>query len=272
MLKAPTEFIIIFIFISVLLILALGVFMVIIIYRYQQRQNSYFRNIRSLKISHQNSLLQSQLEIQEQTFQNISREIHDNIGQKLTLAKLHLNTLAYNSTDETISRVNDSILMISEAITDLSDISRSMNSEILLNNGLIKALEFEATQLLKSGKYKISFSATGNPVFLDANTELLLFRIAQEAVANIIKHADATVITILLHYDNTFLTMEITDNGKGFCLDENRFGTGLSNMKKRADTLKADLQINSSPNEHTQIKIEIPPYEKNSHVQTDPGR
>lgn len=266
MLKAPTEFIIVFIFISVLLMLALGIFMTIIVYRYQQRQNSYFRDIKSLKISHQNSLLQSQLEIQEQTFQNISREIHDNIGQKLTLAKLHLNTLAYDSKDEIISRVTDSVLMISEAITDLSDISRSMNSEILLNNGLIKALEFEAAQLLKSGKYKISFSATGNPVFLDSNTELLLFRIAQEAVANIIKHADATVITILLHYDNTLLTMAITDNGKGFRLDENHFGTGLSNMKKRADTLKASLAISSSPNGCTEIKIEIPLYEKNIHI------
>ncbi len=266
MLKAPTEFIIIFIFISVLLILALGVFITIIIFRYQQKQNSYFMDIESLKISYQNSLLQSQLEIQEQTFQNISREIHDNIGQKLTLAKLHLNTLTYNTEVETASRVNDSINIIGEAITDLSDISRSMNSEILLNNGLIKALEFETAQFLKSGRYKIGFSVTGEPVFLDANTELVLFRITQEALANIIKHADASAIDMRLHYDDVFVTMVINDNGKGFRTDEHYFGTGLSNMRKRADAIKANLLISSTPNECTQIKIEIPLYEKSNSV------
>lgn len=266
MFEASPELVIFFIIISILLILTLSMFIALIIYRYQQKQNRYHRDIEALKISYQNSLLQSQLEIQEQTFQNISREIHDNIGQKLTLAKLHLNTLIYNIEDETAARVNDSINIIGEAITDLSDISRSMNSEVLLNNGLIKALEFETAQFLKSGRYKICFSVTGEPVFLDANTELVLFRITQEALANIIKHADASAIDIRLHYDNTFVTMAINDNGKGFRTDENYFGTGLSNMKKRANAIKANLQISSTPNECTQIKIEIPLYEKSNSV------
>lgn len=232
-----------------------------IIFKYQQKQNIHQKNLEALKISYENSLLQSQLEIQEQTFQNIAREIHDNIGQKLTLAKLHLNTLRYDKINEATLRVNDSVDMISEAINDLSDISRSMNSEILLSNGLIKALEFEAAQLSKSGKYKISFSTTGHPVFLEANTELVLFRIAQEALTNIIKHAGASSISILLHYDTALLAMTIQDDGKGFYTDENRFGTGLSNMRKRADTLKGRLVISSTPHISTQIKIEIPVHE-----------
>jgi two-component system, NarL family, sensor kinase len=261
MLKAPTEFIIVFIIISVILILSLVVFIAIIIYRYQQKQNTYFKDIEALKISHQNSLLESQLEIQEQTFQNISREIHDNIGQKLTLAKLHLNTLDFTSTDKGVMQVNDSVEMISEAINDLSDISRSMSSEIILNNGLIKALEFEATQLKKSGRYKISFSATGDSVFMDNGTELLLFRIAQEALNNIIKHANASAIDIQLHYNNVALTMTINDDGQGFHATGHQFGTGLLNMKKRAASLKGKLIINSTPGICTQIKIEIPLYE-----------
>lgn len=266
MLKAPTELIVVFIIVSILLILILVVLISIIIFRYQQKQNIYYREIESLKISYQNSLLQSQLEIQEQTFQNISREIHDNIGQKLTLAKLHLNTLSHDDLSKVTLQVNDSVSMISEVINDLSDISRSMNSEILLNNGLIKALEFEVVQLKKSGRYKISFSATGNPVFLDANTELVLFRIVQEALSNIIKHAEASIINILLNYDNHLLTLTINDNGKGFCKEENSFGTGLSNMKKRTETLKGRLTINSTPKVYTQIKIEIPIYENNKSI------
>jgi len=266
MLKAPTEFVIFFIVISVLLILALVVFISLIIYRYQQKQNIYFKDIEALKTSHQNTLLQSQLEIQEQTFQHISREIHDNIGQKLTLAKLHLNTLNYTNTDKTIEQVNDSVNIISEAINDLSDLSHSMSSEIILNNGLIKALEFEVAQLAKSKIYKISFTAGGEPIFMDAHAELVLFRIVQETLNNIIKHAAASQISIDLHYDKTLLTMQVNDNGRGFKVNEAVTGTGLQNIKKRAAALKGCLHINSKINDGTQIKIEIPLYANSTNI------
>ncbi|HAO46191.1 MAG TPA: hypothetical protein DCQ97_04655 [Chitinophagaceae bacterium] len=266
MLKAPTEFIEVFIVITTVLIFCLMIFITIIIHRYQVKQNAYFRNIETLKISHQNTLLQSQLEIQEQTFQNISREIHDSIGQKLTLAKLHLNTLDHSQGNGIAARIMDSVEMITEVINDLSDISKSMNSEIILNNGLIKALEFEASQLLKSGRYAIDFSVSGSPVFLAANSELVLFRIAQEALTNIIKHAEATEIKIRLHYNSNGITLIIEDNGKGFKSTEINFGTGLSNMKKRAGTLNGKLTTHSTPHTCTQIIIEIPLYENNNHV------
>ena len=80
-----TQGIIIFIAGITLFLLLLISFIVTIVYKYQQKQNAYFKEMEALNVSHQNALLQSRIEIQEQTFQNISREIHDNIGQKLTL-------------------------------------------------------------------------------------------------------------------------------------------------------------------------------------------
>ena len=154
--------------------------------------------------------------------------------------------------------------MISEAITDLSDISRSMSSELILNNGLIKALEFETAQLKKSGLYLIKFSVTGNSSFLDTHIELVLFRIVQEALNNIIKHSTATVITINLDYTNDLLTLDIVDNGRGFSFGKNcERGAGLNNMKQRANTLNGQLTINSQPGIGTEIKIEIPIHEQN---------
>lgn len=261
MLKAPTEFIVVFIIISVILMLVLVVFITVIIYRYQQKQNTYFKDIETLKTSHENALLQSQLEIQEQTLQNISREIHDNIGQKLTLAKLHLNTLAYEDKDKTATQVNDSINIIGEAINDLSDLSHSMSSEIILNNGLIKALEYEEIQFKRSGLYEIDFTTTGNPVYLDSNMELVLFRVVQEVLNNIVKHASASVIHIHLYYNDAYLSIEITDNGKGFNLPDNSKGTGLQNIKKRITLLNGSLHISSKENIGTDIKIKIPLYE-----------
>ncbi len=261
--ESSTQGIIIFITGTSLLLLLLISFIVTIVYKYQQKQNAYFKDIETLKTSHQNAMLQSQLEIQEQTFQNISREIHDNIGQKLTLAKLHLNTLNYTAGNNTQLQINDSVNIISEAIIDLSDLSHSMSSEIILNNGLIKALEFEAAQLIKSGLYHINFSTTGNPVFMDGNIELMLFRIVQEVLNNIIKHAAASIINIHLHYNISHVSIRINDNGKGFNTTETLPGTGIQNIKKRTSMLKGILLISSTVNLGTEIKIEIPINENN---------
>ena len=134
-----------------------------------------------------------------------------------------------------------------------------MSSEIILNNGLIKALEFETKQMQKSGLYHISLKVTGNCVFLDAHVELVLFRIAQEALNNIIKHAAASLINIELAFNKKSLQLIFKDNGKGFNFENNNvLGTGLVNMKKRANTLNGNLLVLSRPGVGTEINIEIP--------------
>lgn len=250
----------------IFLLLLFVSFIVTIVYKYQQKQNAHFKDIENLKASYENTLLQSQLEIQEQTFQNISREIHDSIGQKLTLAKLHLNTLNFKNKSATEDQVSDSVRMIGEAITDLTDISRSMSSDIVLSNGLIKALEFEVNQLRKSGLYEIEIEISGNPVFMESAMELLLFRIVQEAINNIIKHAEATAINLHLHYNTAMLRMEITDNGKGFTADRTNFGTGLQNIKKRAALLKGSFNINTLAGTGTELRVDIPLNEKSNAI------
>ena len=116
MFSSTTESLLIFIIISTLLIVLLISFITFIVYRYQQKQNVYYKDLEELKIVHANEMLQSQLEIQEQTFENISREIHDNIGQKLTLAKLQLNTLHYDAIDKTKHELNDVVRTIGDTI------------------------------------------------------------------------------------------------------------------------------------------------------------
>lgn len=266
MYSSSKEAIVIFVIVCTILILLLITFITVIVYRYQQKQNAYYKKLEELKIIHENAMLQSQLEIQEQTFQNISREIHDNIGQKLSLAKLNLNTLLFSDIDKVIAQVNDTVNMISESINDLSDISRSMSSEIVLNNGLIKALEFEKTQLEKSGLYKMGFAVTGESVFLEADKELVLFRIAQEALNNIVKHAAATVINLELHYDTNLLNFDIIDNGKGFSPGQknNERSTGLINMRKRANMLNGKCVVISRCGIGTKVKIQIPLYKNNA--------
>lgn len=257
-----TQGMILFIIICVFLLLLLVSFISIIIYKYQQKQNAHYKKIEELKLSHENILLQSQLEIQEQTFEHISQEIHDNIGQKLTLAKLHLNTLDFSARDGLEQQVNNSVRIIGEAISDLSDISRSMSPEIILNNGFVKALEYEVNQLNKPGIYNIRLSVTGEPVFMEAQKELLLFRIVQESLNNIVKHANASNINIILHFTDHALKLEVTDNGKGFNPEQHQQGNGLGNIAKRASLLNGHYGVRSCPGEGTSITIKIPLYEQ----------
>jgi two-component system NarL family sensor kinase len=261
--NSSVQGIIIFIAGVSLLLAGLISFIVTIVYKYQQKQNAYYKDIAEIKTKYENALLKSQIEIQEQTFQNISREIHDNIGQKLTLVKLQLSTIHPSSESSFIQKANDSANMIGEAINDLSDISRSMSSELILHNGLIRALEFETTQFMKSGLYSVGLCVTGNGAFLDTHTELVIFRIVQEALNNIVKHAAATEINIHLDYKEDQLNLDIGDNGKGFILENNhKPGTGLANMKKRADLLNGEFMISSRPGKGTIIKIMIPIHEQ----------
>jgi signal transduction histidine kinase len=135
-------------------------------------------------------------------------------------------------------------------------------------------LEFHLVQIEKSEKYLINFSSSGKSVFLDSNRELVLFRVAQEALHNILKHADASKINVHLHFDLERLQLIIIDNGKGFNTHdhikmdhiENELnaksteerGTGLGNMQKRINLLNGIFTVSSQVGKGTMINIEIP--------------
>jgi len=255
----------------ILLIALLSTFIIAMIYKYQQRQQKYFKELDDLKTAHENTLLQSMLEMQEQTFQHISREIHDNIGQKLTLAKLYMNTLSYGDTDKTKLAVKDSLDLISSSIESLSDISRSMSSELILNNGLVKGIETEINNLNKSLLYTAHFSITGREVFLSGNAELVIFRIMQECINNFIKHAGGSTISIHLNYSADKLLLQVKDDGKGFDTTAFAAGSGINNMRKRAAILGGQCDFTSGKN-GTTINIKIPINENSSKEKTGIGR
>ena len=257
MYSETVQSIIIFILCIVILLILFSTFIITIILKYQKKQNTYFKDLNSLKSLHENALLQAKLEIQEQTFQNISREIHDNIGQKLSLATIHLNVLCYDNGEQTKNSVANSMEIISEAIKDLSDISKSMSSETLLEKGLIKAIDMEISQLQKSGLYKVELINSGDKTVLEHKKELILFRIVQESLHNIIKHAQATYICISLHFNDCNLMLSIEDNGNGFVHDKKKHGIGLNNIRNRTSMLGGKFSITSNEG-GTCLNFDIP--------------
>jgi signal transduction histidine kinase len=264
--------VVLFLTISTLIILVLAFFIITIIYLYRKKQILYSRGLEQLKSDYDRTILSTQLEIQEQTFQTISRDIHDNINLSLTLAKLNLNTLDIENKEKSSFQINASIDFVSKAITDLTDISRSMNSDIIIEQGLISALQIEIEKLRKLEWFILQFEVTGNSVFLDAQKELFIFRIVQEAFNNILKHAQAKTVILGLHYGNDDMTITIADDGVGFTkLDaiEKRMSrptAGLLNMQKRTELMNGNWQIESGKGKGTTIKFSIPFCNNKTHA------
>jgi two-component system, NarL family, sensor kinase len=246
------------------ILLLLTCFLMSFLFIYQKKQISYFETIEKLRHDYEKNLLSTQLEMQEQTFQHISREIHDNINLSLTLAKLNLNTFDWNHPDKAKIKIYSTLQQISKAIADLSDLSKGMNTEIIINQGLIEVLKKETNRLRELNLFELDYVITGNPVFLDSQKELVIFRIIQEALNNIIKHARATSVKLNLEYNFDHINVLIADNGRGFCkegIEQNKnkeSNAGLNNMQKRAALFNGRTIIDSTPDSGTNIYVTIP--------------
>jgi two-component system, NarL family, sensor kinase len=214
------------------------------------------------------TLLQSQLEIQEQTLKTISQEIHDNVGQVLTLAKLNLATSTSLSGEEA-EKINTSKQLIGKAIQDLRDLSRSLNTDYVEEMGLVRSIEYELELLQKTGTIIPTFNLIGKPEKLGKQTELILFRMVQEAIHNIMKHAQAKHINCSVLFEADELSIHIKDDGKGFdpspLKDEQYkgFGLGLRTMSSRATLIGARFLVESNPGNGTTVSFFIP---VNNHI------
>ncbi len=213
--------------------------------------------------TYQKELLQSQLEIQEQTFKNISQEIHDNIGQALTLAKLNLNTMPAVS-DEQKEKITTTKEIISKTIADLRDLSKGLNTDYIADMGLQKAIEYEFGLINRSSSILTSLHTEGSAYRLDKQKELILFRIIQEVLNNTIKHAAARSIKAMITYKDDEFILSIKDDGKGFVIenmndkDQSGSGLGLRNMNNRAKLIGASFAMNSVPGNGTEVRIILP--------------
>jgi len=253
--------IILIVIICTLTIIILIGFIAMILLLYQKKQDIFYTRLESIKANYDKELLKTQLEIQEDTFQYISREIHDNIGQFISLAKLQLNTLDMRKDTPAAQRIDDTVDLLTRALDELRDLSRSLSSEIIHHGGLTKAIEQVVIQLQKLPVLRVSYELKGDYQFLDEQKEIFILRILQEAINNVIRHSGAGDLHICLTYENNSLTMRICDNGRGF--DQTAIGSkknisGLSNMKKRAKMINAGFQVESIYNTGTTITLIVP--------------
>lgn len=242
---------------STLIILVLITLVIATLFINQKRKFRHSLQLTDLKNEYDRELLKAQLEIQSQTFETISRELHDNAGTLLSMAMLHLKTIP-ESNAATNGKMLEVHELINEAMDMLRDVSRSLHPEHIAVNGWQRSFLNELDRISRTKLFSIRTVIEGEPFTIEDTKQIILFRILQEAINNIVKHAEATEVEVMLLYNNAHLEIVIKDNGKGMHTTSGSStvtGSGLRNMKARAAMLPATLNVESTLNQGTSLTI-----------------
>jgi signal transduction histidine kinase len=248
-----------YVYTGTFIFMLLAILFLLFIYITINRRNRLLHEKQAMQMQFQQELYRAQIEIQEQTLQTISQEIHDNIGQTLSLAKMNLNLIQLKMEDVP-AKLEDLRIVLSKAIQDLRGLSHALNKDSVLKEGLYNSIQAQLQFLEQSEAFKTCFNISGLPAELDPQKELILFRIVQEALNNILKHAQARKITIDIKNQDGMLSLTVEDDGGGFDVDAvgtgKSVGSGLLNMRHRAKLLGATFTIQSKPG--TRILMTVP--------------
>jgi two-component system NarL family sensor kinase len=229
----------------------------------------YNRNKHKQKIALQQQMLSQQehltkaiIDAEEKERQRIASDLHDGVGQLFSAVKMNLNGLLDRVT---INREEDRFLaektlaLVDESCKEVRVISHQMMPNMLLRSGIASDVK-SFIEKIDSESLKVSVEATGFKNKLESNVEIVLYRVIQETVNNVIKHAKATTLFIKLHRDATGINAIISDNGIGFnvALKDDFEGIGLKNITTRIEYLKGSVNYQSEPGMGTTVNIWVP--------------
>ncbi len=217
--------------------------------------------------------LRSVIDGLDQERNRLSRELHDGIGQSLIAVKLQLENAETQNYSMMRAGIDSAKNMIDFTIEDVRRVCNALLPAALSEFGIVSTLRALCTELGSLAGFKAVFENQGSLDRMSKKSQVYIYRIAQEALHNITKHARATQVIMKLNRDNNIVTLEVSDNGKGFIFDPICFAqrNGLQNMRERTQLLQGEFIINSKPGTGTTIKVTIPYTTGNGKDQTDFG-
>ncbi|WP_266368033.1 sensor histidine kinase [Tellurirhabdus rosea] len=245
--------------------LFLIIFIITFALLFQRRQTQYRLEKQALTEAYEREILNSQIEIQNQTLNHLGEELHDHIGQMMSLTLLLLNRLDEDLAGMPQQPMLKRALEVAETtMQDIRNLSKTLDSSTIHRFGLEESLRLELERIQRAGRYETRLDVAGTPYGLGPETETVLFRMAQESLNNAIKHALGQQLTIGLNYLPDTFSLTIADNGRGFSIDEalnrtiDRAGSGLHNLNRRARLLGGNCTLTSIPDQGTRVTIQIP--------------
>jgi len=216
---------------------------------FQKRKNKLLVEKEEAEKRFEREIAETQIEIREETLRNISWELHDNIGQLLTLAKIQLQ----NATKDTVMEVTDTI---SKSLKEVRSLSKLINPEAIKNIKLKEAIQLEVDRFNRLNFIRSSLEVIGKEKKIDKKSSIIIFRILQEFFSNTIKHSKASTLKVMLKYTGESLLITASDNGIGFSSSKkHQTGIGLQNIKNRAKLIGAEAKFTSQKEKGTTLFI-----------------
>jgi len=244
---------------STLTTLILASLIVIALFIGQKRKFRHRKELIDMKHNYDQEVLRTQLETQTQTFETISQELHDNVGNLISMAMVQMKS---GGDGASAKAKNDSLHLLDEAMDILRDISRSINPENIQRRGLGQSIRNELDRMRRSRLYTAEYVSEGVEFAMEPQLQIILFRIVQEALNNVIKHSGGNRITVSTCFNEPILSIAIQDNGKGFVFQDGQGDflnhSGIQNMRKRARLIGAELTLKSELEKGTLVQLDYP--------------
>jgi signal transduction histidine kinase len=251
------EDILVTIIISSVFFVLLAMFLLVLLYLFLRKQRQNQKEKEEMKNRFEQTIIKSQLEIQNQTLNYIGAEIHDDIAQVVYLSMLRISSLNEKVEESEKEEIYN---FLKRVWNDLRNISHSLIHSNFHQVGFIESLEQLLHNIKKTGKYEtqLEIDENVNIDLLDKSVDIILYRMIQEIINNILKHAACDTIQIRIIEKNKNLIVEIKDNGVGFdtaLIQQDNAGVGLNNILTRAKLINATVNINSIIGSGTTITI-----------------
>lgn len=201
-------------------------------------------------------IAQAAVSAQEKERADVGKELHDNISQMLTSTKLFLDIMRNKTPDEMLDR---SIKNINTIIKEIRNISKALVPSSIEDLGLIASLNDLLDNIRITNIIDIEFYPDSDvETLINENYKLTLYRIVQEQINNIVKHAEAKTVLIELFHENNMIELVVTDDGRGFDPTTVKKGHGLKNMRSRAELLNGTIEMITAPGKGCKLKVHIP--------------
>ncbi|PQV45043.1 hypothetical protein CLV33_1159 [Jejuia pallidilutea] len=243
--------------IAVLVIITTLVIIFFIVF--QKRKNKLLLEKIEQQRAFEKEMILVQTEAQEQTLKNIGWELHDNVGQLLSFASMQLSILKMQVADDVKDKFKDTTEALSNGLKEVRALSKTLNNDVILNIGFEKSITNELDRLRRMKFTSAELKTIGNKVdFKDRKHEIIVFRILQEFLSNSVKYSEAKNLNITLNYQPNQIIISANDDGKGFDTDTIEKGSGLINMKSRAELIGANLELKSQPNKGVLLQLFYP--------------
>jgi two-component system sensor histidine kinase UhpB len=223
-----------------------------------QRLNAAFRRMLERLDAERRRTSSTALAAQEEERARVARDLHDEVNQSLTALLLRLEAARVKAPVELAHELAETKALANQAMEELLMLARQLRPTALDDLGLKAALAGHVKELGRRGKVKASFDSSGDFSGLPADVQLVVYRVAQEALSNAAQHSGAEHVHVHLAREGDRVELTVADDGSGFTFDQAASGLGIAGMRERALLVGGDMQVESRLDSGTRVRLTVP--------------